>query len=244
MQAIEHGQLAWQNGQPYSSRFNDVYYNSEQGLLETDYVFLQANRLAERWASLTSPSFSIAETGFGTGLNFILAAKLWLELAPNQAKLHFISAEKYPLSRPDLITAWQPWSELNSLSNELISHYPQTISQSLSLSLFKQRVKLSLLIGDATAAYQQYSQQVPGGVVDAWFLDGFAPAKNPAMWQAGLFQQMALLSNASSTFATFTSASAVRRGLMAAGFKVNKRVGFGKKREMLYGQYAGANHNR
>jgi tRNA 5-methylaminomethyl-2-thiouridine biosynthesis bifunctional protein len=103
-------------------------------------------------------------------------------------------------------------------------------------------VRLSLLIGDAATAYKSLSQQQPKIAVDAWFLDGFSPAKNPDMWQASLFKQMALLSNSHTSYATFTSASAVRRKLMAAGFQVNKQVGYAKKREMLYGQYLGASH--
>ena len=103
-------------------------------------------------------------------------------------------------------------------------------------------MRLNLLIGDAATAYQSLSQQQPNSAVDAWFLDGFSPAKNPDMWQDSLFQQMALLSNNHTSFATFTSASAVRRQLMAAGFQVNKQAGYAKKREMLYGQYLGASH--
>lgn len=241
MAPIEYGQISWQNGLAYSEQYQDVYYNSDNGLLETDYVFLQANRLAERWLDYPNASFTIAETGFGTGLNFLLAAKLWLDTAPVKANLHFISAEKHPLSPTDMSKAWQQWPALKPFSEALIAHYPKALEQR-SVSLFNQRVRLSLLIGDAAAAYQSLSQQQPNIAVDAWFLDGFSPAKNPDMWQDRLFLQMALLSNSDASFATFTSASAVRRQLMAAGFQVNKQAGYAKKREMLYGQYAGASH--
>jgi tRNA 5-methylaminomethyl-2-thiouridine biosynthesis bifunctional protein len=236
-----HAAVSWQNGLAFSEQYQDVYYNSDNGLQETDYVFLQANRLAERWLDYPNASFTIAETGFGTGLNFLLAAKLWLDTAPVKANLHFISAEKHPLSPLDMSKAWHQWPSLKPFSEALIAHYPKALEQG-DVSLFNQRVRLSLLLGDAATAYQSLSQQQPNSAVDAWFLDGFSPAKNPDMWQASLFQQMALLSNSHTSFATFTSASAVRRQLMAAGFQVNKQAGYAKKREMLYGQYVGASH--
>jgi len=236
-----HARIVWQNGLAYSEQFQDVYYNSDNGLLESDYVFLQTNRLAKRWPDYANARFTIAETGFGTGLNFLLAAKLWLDLAPNGAELHFISAEKYPLSPPDMTLAWQQWPTLKPFSDTLIAHYPKVLERG-EVVLFNQRVRLSLLLGDASSAYQNLGQQQSNSSIDAWFLDGFSPAKNPDMWQDSLFQQMALLSNIHTSFATFTSASAVRRKLMAAGFQVNKQAGYAKKREMLYGQYMGANH--
>ncbi|MBZ4200546.1 MAG: tRNA (5-methylaminomethyl-2-thiouridine)(34)-methyltransferase MnmD [Methylotenera sp.] len=236
-----HAKLSWRNGLAYSEHFQDVYYNSDNGLLESDYVFLQANRLAERWLDYSEQSFTIAETGFGTGLNFLLAVKLWLALAPSSASLHFISAEKYPLNLHDMTTAWQQWPELQELSDVLTSHYPQAL-QEMTLNLFQDRVRLSLLIGDATNVYRNFRQKSANTKVDAWFLDGFSPAKNPAMWQAALLQEMALLSKPPTSFATFTSASAVRRELMAVGFNVNKQVGFAKKREMLYGHFTGTAH--
>ncbi len=242
MRTNDHGLIAWQDGQPYSTQFQDVYFNSDDGLLETDYVFLQANRLAERWLNYPNKTFSIAETGFGTGLNFLSAAKLWLSIAPEQANLHFISAEKYPLSLLDMSKASLCWPELKPLSAALLANYQELVSQPSELSLFAGRVRLSLFIGDASATYAALCAQPENAKVDAWFLDGFAPAKNPDMWQDRLFQHMASLSHTATTFATFTSASAVRRGLMAAGFAVNKQAGFAKKREMLYGQFIGLKH--
>ena len=241
MPPVVNAAVSWQNGLAFSEQYQDVYYNSDNGLQETDYVFLQANRLAERWLDHPNASFTIAETGFGTGLNFLLAAKLWLDTAPFKANLHFISAEKHPLSPPDMSKAWQQWPTMKPFSEALIALYPKALEQG-DVSLFNQRVRLSLLIGDAATAYQSLSQQQPKIAVDAWFLDGFSPAKNPDMWQGSLFKQMALLSNSHTSFATFTSASAVRRKLMAAGFQVNKQAGYAKKREMLYGQYVGASH--
>ena len=218
--------------QPYSSIFQDVYYSSDNGLLETDYVFLQGNQLNQRWQPLLSNQFTIIETGFGTGLNFLCAAQLWLKTAPPTANLHFISTEKYPLTLPEMTAAWQAWPELNQLCQPFLAQYEASIKQ--SIQLFDNRVQLTILIGDATECLSKTT-----ALADAWFLDGFSPAKNPEMWQPAVFAQMARLSKYDTTFATFTSAGIVRRGLHSAGFKVIKQSGFGKKREMLIGHFVG-----
>ena len=220
--------------QPYSTIFDDVYYSSDNGLLETDYVFLQGNHLKQRWQTLPNNSFTIIETGFGTGLNFLCATQLWLQIAPQNAVLHFISTEKYPLSLQEITAALQAWPELNHLSQPLLAQYEAGLKQ--SIQLFDDRVRLTLLIGDATDSLSKMTTPATT-LADAWFLDGFSPAKNPDMWQPALFGQMARLSNADTTFATFTSAGMVRRGLQTAGFQVNKQTGFGKKREMLTGRF-------
>ena len=212
---------------PYSSLFNDVYFSSDDGLNETEYVFLQGNALAERFNTLDQ--FTIIETGFGTGLNFLCVAHLWLNIAPAQATLHFISVEKYPLSLDDLVKALQLFPSLQHPAADLTAQYPQILSEK-TISLFNQRVKFTLMIGDASQCLSGLQYKA-----DAWFLDGFAPAKNPDMWGETLLAQMARLSHVQTTFATFTSAGAVRRGLQVASFKVSKRAGFGKKREMLHG---------
>ncbi len=240
MLANQQAVIEWRDGQPYASAFQDVYFSTDNGLLETDYVFLQGNELVNRWQSLNANTFTIAETGFGTGLNFLCAAKLWLETAPKEARLHFISVEKYPLSLVEITAALRLWPTLNALSEPFLAQYERLLNGATSIVLFDNRIQLSLLIADATEAYQSNYVEHTNLIVDAWFLDGFAPAKNPDMWQAALFKNMALLSNTSTTFATFTSAGAVRRALMNAGFVVIKQSGFGKKREMLRGYFVGA----
>lgn len=224
--------LQWRDQQPYSARFDDVYFSSDNGLLETEYVFLQGNQLADRWQQLSTPQFTIIETGFGTGLNFLCASQLWLETAPADSSLHFISVEKYPLSLPEITAALELWPSLAQSKQFLLDQYPAMLSNG-TISVFDNRIQLTLLCGDASAELATLVCQA-----DAWFLDGFAPAKNPEMWRPALFSHMARLSHAETTFATFTSAGEVRRNLMAAGFKVQKRAGFGKKREMLVGHYA------
>jgi tRNA 5-methylaminomethyl-2-thiouridine biosynthesis bifunctional protein len=222
--------IEWRDNQPYASEFQDVYFSTDNGLLETEYVFIQGNDLAMRWLNPNIQTFIIAETGFGTGLNFLCAVDTWLAGAPKHATLNFISAEKYPLSLQDLTTALNFWPQLKTVSEPLLAQYESLVNGTETLFLYNNRVQLSLLIGDATIRFSQVDCKF-----DAWFLDGFSPAKNPDMWQTELFKQITRLSKSSTTFATFTSAGDVRRGLMNAGFKVSKRAGFGKKREMLTG---------
>lgn len=236
---IEASPVEWrlnQDGlaQPYSTIFQDVYYSSDNGLLETDYVFLQGNNLTSRWQQLATQTFTIIETGFGTGLNFLCAAQLWLNHAPKNASLHLISTEKYPLSLQEITGALQLWPTLNNLSGQFLAQYEMLINSDKSIQLFDNRVQLTLLLGDATNSLTKITTPA-----DAWFLDGFSPAKNPEIWQPALFAQMARLSKCNTTFATFTSAGMVKRGLQAVGFHVSKQAGFGKKREMLTGYFTG-----
>lgn len=228
---LEQAKITWQNGEPVSTAYNDVYFSKAGGLEETRYVFLENNYLTRSWAALEENStFVIAETGFGTGLNFLCAAKLWLKTAPASACLHFLSFEKFPLNHTDLGQALSPWEALSSESAELIAHYPPLCPGYHRLNLFDGRIQLTLALGDV-------NQLLPlsRARVDAWFLDGFAPAKNPDMWTESLFHDMARLSHPETRFATFTAAGFVRRGLQAAGFQVEKRPGFGHKRDMLAG---------
>ena len=230
-------EIEWRDAQPYASAFQDVYFSSDNGLLETEYVFLQGNHLPTRWQQLAtnhlnSHTFTIAETGFGTGLNFICAAKLWLETSPSNAMLHYISVEKYPLSLQDITSALALWRALQAFNEPLLATYESLCNGLETTLLFDNRIKFSLLIGDATERLCNIHNRI-----DAWFLDGFSPSKNPDMWQGALFEQMTRLSNIEATFATFTSAGEVRRGLIAAGFEVTKQPGFGKKREMLTGRF-------
>jgi tRNA U34 5-methylaminomethyl-2-thiouridine-forming methyltransferase MnmC len=218
--------------QPYSTIFQDVYYSSDDGMLETDYVFLQGNQLTQRWRQLSNNTFNIIETGFGTGLNFLCATQHWLQVAPKNATLHFISTEKYPLKPQDIAIALHAWPELNDLSALFLPQYGNLTLK--NTQFFDGRVQLTVLIGDAMDCLSKINT-----IADAWFLDGFSPAKNPDMWQPALFAEIARLSKANTTFATFTSAGAVKRGLQATGFNVNKKAGFGKKREMLTGSFTG-----
>src|SRR5690606_8539717 len=177
--------------------------------------------------------FTIAETGFGTGLNFLLSWSLWRQHNDsNAAVLHFVSMERWPLSREDLAISLSSWPELQELSAQLLEVYPPALQGFHRLVLDQGRVRLTLLLGDATEQLEKAVFQA-----DAWFLDGFAPAKNPELWTPRLFDLIQQRSTQGTTFATFTSAGVIRRSLQERGFGVEKVPGFGRKREMLRGLY-------
>lgn len=228
--ALSASPIEWRNGQPFAKAFQDIYFSTDNGLKETEYVFLSQNNLAHRFNTLRAESFIIAETGFGTGLNFLSTWKLWEEKASANNHLHFISIEKYPLNVDDLNQALHYWPTLSHYSQQLLKQYPKKISRYHQCVFGNGQITLSLFIGDIQE--QLINLNTP---IDAWFLDGFSPAKNPDMWTHHLFLKMAQLAKKQTTFATFTSAGSVRRGLQEAGFTVKKQPGFGKKREMLSG---------
>lgn len=234
---LQHAHIDWnEQGQPLSAEFADVYFSKQSGLDESRYVFIQHNQLTERFQQLdNSTPFVVAETGFGTGLNFLACWQHFLQQAPEHARLHFISVEKHPLHAADLQLALTLWPELEPLSAQLLQQY-LIIQPGYQHFIFQQgRVCLTLLIGEASEQLSQLDAQV-----DAWFLDGFAPSKNPDMWSDALFSQLARLAKPQTTLATFTSAGFVRRGLQAAGFSMQRHPGFGHKREMLSGVFSGS----
>ncbi|MGL6242503.1 bifunctional tRNA (5-methylaminomethyl-2-thiouridine)(34)-methyltransferase MnmD/FAD-dependent 5-carboxymethylaminomethyl-2-thiouridine(34) oxidoreductase MnmC [Pseudomonas sp.] len=233
---LPHAQLDWDDqGRPYSRVFDDVYFSDKSGLEETRYVFLEQNGLGERFAALPDGGrLVIGETGFGTGLNFLCAWQLFEQHAVAGARLHFVSVEKYPLSQPDLQRALALWPELKPFADQLLAHYVAIHQGFQRLVLDNGRVTLTLLIGDALEQLPQLDAQI-----DAWFLDGFAPAKNPDMWTAELFAELARLAAPGSTISTFTSTGWVRRLLNAAGFKMKRTPGIGHKWEILRGVFLG-----
>lgn len=233
---LPHAQLDWDDqGRPRSRVFDDVYFSDQSGLEETRYVFLEQNRLAERFAALSADGrLVIGETGFGTGLNFLCAWQLFEQHAVAGARLHFVSVEKYPLSPADLQRALALWPELKPLADQLLKHYVAIHQGFQRITLANGRVTLTLLIGDALEQLPQLDAQI-----DAWFLDGFAPAKNPDMWTAELFVELARLAAPGSTISTFTSTGWVRRLLNAAGFKMKRTPGIGHKWEILRGEFLG-----
>jgi tRNA 5-methylaminomethyl-2-thiouridine biosynthesis bifunctional protein len=234
---MQFANIEWrtsENGlaRPYSLDFNDVYFNSEDGLQETEYVFIAHNQLKKRFAALQNSTFTIIETGFGTGLNFLAVAAHWLALAPLSATLHYISIEKYPLNLDDLRRAHETWPQFAVISHEFLQQYANLKDGHNQISMSGSHIDIGLQVDDILTALPKISQ-----IADAWILDGFAPAKNVDMWSDEVFSHLARLSKSDTTFATFTSAGKVRRGLANAGFKVEKHAGFGKKREMLSGNF-------
>ncbi|MGL6263900.1 bifunctional tRNA (5-methylaminomethyl-2-thiouridine)(34)-methyltransferase MnmD/FAD-dependent 5-carboxymethylaminomethyl-2-thiouridine(34) oxidoreductase MnmC [Aeromonas jandaei] len=236
--SLHHARLDWNEaGTPVSSEFGDVYFSNDNGLAETRYVFLQQNRLPARFLHHDRDTFVIGETGFGTGLNFLATMAAFLEQAPqtgNGSRLHFISFEKYPLTQSDLRKALAAWPELSSLSQDLIAQWPIPVSGCHRLIFAGGRIRLDLWLGDIKDMMPQLPHHAEG-LVDAWYLDGFSPAKNPEMWTQALFDGLARLARPAATIATFTCAGFVRRGLIEAGFAMKKVKGHGSKREMLAG---------
>ena len=232
----QQAHLNWDaQGQPLCARFNDLYFSNEDGLAETRYVFLANNQLPGRFAALAAgEQLVIGETGFGTGLNFLCAWQLFEQQAAPGARLHFVSVEKYPLSNADLQRALALWPELAPYAEPLLAQYVALHPGFQRLVFAGGRIVLTLLIGDALELFGQLDAQV-----DAWFLDGFAPAKNPDMWTPELFAELARLSHASTTLGTFTSTGYVRRRLNDAGFKMKRVPGLGKKWEVLKGGFIG-----
>ena len=231
---MQFANIEWRDGQPYSIDFNDIYFSTDNGIQETKYVFLAQNELSERFAALKNKRFTIIETGFGTGLNFYCTASQWLESSPTDKNLHFVSIEKFPLNIADLQKVAQIWPQLTPIALALLQQY-SALKQGLNtFHLFDKCIQLDLWVGDVAEVLPKLECSA-----DAWFLDGFAPAKNAEMWSSHILEHVARLSQTNTTFATFTSAGDVRRGLQAVGFEVKKQAGFGKKREMLRGIFAG-----
>jgi len=237
---ITLAQIDWINEDvPYSNEFDDVYFSTVDGIAESEYNFLLGNGLKTKFERLAQgQGFRIVETGFGSGLNFVLASDLWLKSALPSECLHYVAFEKYPLKLHDLIRAHSVIDAeregLARISSELQQHYPLILPGWHDLYLFDKRIRLTIWFGDVLTGLpeldgSEYSK------VDAWFLDGFAPVKNPDMWQPALYHHMARLSRVGTSFATFTAAGLVRRGLQKVGFEVEKSPGFGAKRERCFG---------
>ncbi|MBX8489883.1 bifunctional tRNA (5-methylaminomethyl-2-thiouridine)(34)-methyltransferase MnmD/FAD-dependent 5-carboxymethylaminomethyl-2-thiouridine(34) oxidoreductase MnmC [Pseudomonas cichorii] len=234
MTITRHAQIDWdEQGNPHSRAFSDVYFSTESGLEETRHVFLVQNDLRARFTALPAGDrLVIGETGFGTGLNFLCAWQLFQECAHPEARLHFVSVEKFPLSRADLQRALALWPELKAFAEPLLDQYIAVHEGFQRLIFDEGRVTLTLLIGDALHMLPQLD-----GQIDAWFLDGFAPAKNPEMWTPELFAELARLSAPEASIGTFTSTGWVRRALNAAGFKMKRVPGIGHKWEVLRGRF-------
>ncbi len=220
------------DGTLYSAQFDDVYASAAGTLAETRHVFLQGNGLPERWRN--SGRFTIIETGFGAGLNFLATWQAWRDTAPGHARLHFVSVEKHPFARADIAAIHARFPELRAMSGELLARCPPLLSGFHRLNLEHGRVTLTLLYGEAALMLNRLDARA-----DAFYLDGFAPAKNPLMWNDKVFDELARLAAPGATVATFTVAGAVRQGLAKAGFAVEKRRGFAGKREMLAGRFTG-----
>ncbi|WP_180108111.1 FAD-dependent 5-carboxymethylaminomethyl-2-thiouridine(34) oxidoreductase MnmC [Acinetobacter sp. YH12085] len=234
--AIQTADLDWQMIDgidiPVSKQFGDVYFSKDNGLLETRHVFLKGNDLDTRLAALTNfEYFSVGETGFGTGLNILALWQLWQQVRPdNHSHLHAISVEKFPLSKADLIRALNAWPELQPLAQQLIAQYPEPIAGCHRLNFPEERFSIDLWLGDA---HDVFPVMAKTATVNAWFLDGFAPACNPDMWEENVLKNIVRLSDIGTTFASFSVAGVLKRGLREHGITITRPRGFAHKREML-----------
>lgn len=250
MECVRPARLDWSTGTPYSTDFDDIYFSRAGGDAETSYVFLQQNSLPQRFLALSArQNFTIMETGFGTGLNWLATLDLWqksghtgnCDSACDNANdgsnnwLHFVSVEKYPFTPADLKAAQDCWPHYAAFAAALQKDYPALLPGFHRLVFPQWRSTLTLFFGDVIDFMPRLA-----ATADAWFLDGFSPERNADMWTSALYDAMAAHSHAHTTLATFTAAGHVRRGLIAAGFNMEKVAGFGEKREMLRGTFTAA----
>lgn len=245
---IQPAQISWRQGVPYAEHFDDVYFSTENGVEEARHVFIEGNALPARWRVLApSSSFIIAETGFGTGLNFLLTWALWKKYAPAGCRLYYVSCELHPLTPQDLARCVALWPAYQVEALALMKQYPKALTPGFHRLTFGD-VQLHLMLGDATDCYQSlllsgdgyFEPLIRTWCVDAWYLDGFSPQKNHLMWHKDLLTAISLLSNAQTTAATFSVAKMVKTGLKDVGFWLEKRPGFGAKRECLHARFTQA----
>ncbi len=216
-------ELQWRDGcVPVSTRFDDPYFSLENGLAETRHVFLDGNDLPARFRD----GFHIAELGFGTGLNMLTVWAAW-ERAGQGTPLRFTSFEAFPMASADMARALAAFPELAPWRDRFLGAWTGAGACDLG------RLRLEMVPGDAR-------DTLPGwdGRADAWFLDGFSPAKNPELWDGALLAQVARHTAPGGTLATYSAAGSVRRGLAAAGFAVERVPGYGRKRHMTRGVLA------
>ncbi|MGB1109312.1 MAG: bifunctional tRNA (5-methylaminomethyl-2-thiouridine)(34)-methyltransferase MnmD/FAD-dependent 5-carboxymethylaminomethyl-2-thiouridine(34) oxidoreductase MnmC, partial [Gammaproteobacteria bacterium] len=217
--------LQWHDGEPYSEAFGDIYYSRDDGLDESAYVFIANSGLPDRWKGVHQ--FTIGELGFGTGLNFLMTAKLWRENRRPGQTLHFLSIERFPLTANDLRTAVRRWPALTDELERLLQVYPPLIGGVHRCPL-GDGLHLTLVFADVRDGLAEVKAEV-----DAWYLDGFDPKRNPDMWSETTLGALADISAEGATVSTFSVAGKVRRGLEAAGFQWEKVPGHGRKSQML-----------
>lgn len=227
--------VSMRDGAPYSAQYGDVYFSVEGGIAETRHVFLSGNELPGRWRNCSR--FTIVETGFGAGLNFLATWQAFRESAPPDALLHYVSVEKHPLRAGDLGRLQTQWPQFRELAEALLDAWPPLMPGFHRLHFEAGRVSLTLLFGDALEMLSELDASA-----DAFYLDGFAPARNPEMWSPALCTQLARLANPGATVTTYSVAGTVKRALAQAGFAVEKRPGYARKREMLSARFPGNWH--
>jgi tRNA 5-methylaminomethyl-2-thiouridine biosynthesis bifunctional protein len=227
--------LDWRGDAPVARDSGDIFFSPEDGIAESQYVFLQGNRLSERWvAQAADQPFVVGEIGVGTGLNLCLTLAEWLTHRRPGTTLHYLGFERAPFRPEDMRRALGHWPELAPVLSALLARWPDALPGCHRRYFPEWGLTLDLWWADAADALEDLASHGRPWI-DAWYLDGFAPSREPGPWQQQLYDAMAGLSRAGATFATFTAAGHVRRGLAASGFEVHKRPGFGSKRDALCG---------
>lgn len=215
----QRAEIDWRDDRvPVSTRFDDPYFSIHDGLAETRHVFLAGNGLPGRFGD----DFRIMETGFGTGLNFLTAWEAW-EMAGARGTLRFTSFEAFPMSPADTARALTAFPALATRAARLVA----ALESGPGPHRFEDAVTLEIVVGDARQTLPRHD-----GRADAWFLDGFAPAKNPELWGEALLAEVASHTAPGGTLASYTAAGHVRRALAAAGLEVERAPGYGRKRHM------------
>ena len=229
---IEPAELAFDSeGTPYSPAYGDVYHSADSGPGQARHVFVGGNDLPRRWAH--ARVFTILETGFGLGLNFLATWREWRADPARCERLHFVSIEKHPFERDALRTLHLRYGEFAPLAEQLQQAWPPLVAGVHRLQFEDERLTLTIAFGDVLDLMPRLRLHA-----DAIYLDGFAPRCNPEMWSPQLMRRLARLARPGTTIATYSSAGMVRQGLEAAGFALEKCPGFGRKREMLRGSFA------
>lgn len=232
LKTIAPAPLEFREGVPYSTLYGDIYHSADGGVGQARHVFLQGCGLPQAWSDRSG--FVILETGFGTGLNFLVTWAAWREDPRRSARLHFLSVEKHPFQVDDLARLHAQWPEFAALSSELRANWPVLTPGFHRIALDGGRVQLTLMLGEANACLPQVQADV-----DAFYLDGFAPDCNAEMWQPGLVGELARLACPGAIAASYTVEGVVRHTLTQAGFAIEKRKGYGRKRHCLSARYAG-----
>lgn len=236
-----------EDGSPYSQKFDDIYFDTDDGYQQSEAVFIGANELSHKFSQLNSTSeMTIAETGFGTGLNFLLTIKyLFSQFNASESQLlpsiTYITTEKFPLTKAELAKSLAILPQLSTYAKLLILQYPDQVTEDCKLSFYDGKITLELLYGDATESLTKLEpskhRRANKGIVDVWYLDGFSPSRNPEMWSDALFEQIARLSKEQASLSTFTVAGFVKRGLTKVGFRLSKKAIDCKKEHCLAGLF-------
>ncbi|MFM0636759.1 bifunctional tRNA (5-methylaminomethyl-2-thiouridine)(34)-methyltransferase MnmD/FAD-dependent 5-carboxymethylaminomethyl-2-thiouridine(34) oxidoreductase MnmC [Paraburkholderia metrosideri] len=222
------------NGTPFSPLYDDIYHSAVGSLEQAQYVFLRGNALPDRWQGRRI--FTVLETGFGMGINFLMTWAAWRDDPARCERLHFVSTEKHPFTQADLQSLYAATISdpaIATLAQTLADAWPMLVPGSHRLEFEGGRIVLTLVFGDAGETLPNLRLRA-----DAFYLDGFAPAKNPEIWTPAIFKALARMAGEGATFSTYTSAGDIKRALTQCGFEYRKVDGFGWKRAMLVGHFA------